>query len=358
MNFYTLTFKKKILISFILIFVGLVVIDIGLYFVAKMKSTKTTFINDKFSKIIHMNLNNPINKDIIFVGSSRTFYHIDTNIFKNKEIDIYNFGISGAQFEDYPTIIPYINKVKPKKIIIGLSVYRLYDKLNISKYPTLEEIKYYYNIDKIKFLEALKQWIINRHLFLQYSEPIYYKLKSIYEKFNSHTNSIINVISNTKDNIKDENKIFIDSFINYSKLVGCKVFDIKQTGDYQITLKCTNGDGILIGNHIDYKKVSKTKIFLKDFNKDSIKYINQIINNFDKNIQVVLILEPILHNPYQYDIKKIKKQFKGTKIIDLTNYKIQDNFWSDNSHVNYKGKKQYSEHLIKLVKSMKGGKEK
>ncbi len=50
MNFYTLTFKKKILTAFILILSSLIILDIGLYFVSKMKTTKTTFINDKFLK--------------------------------------------------------------------------------------------------------------------------------------------------------------------------------------------------------------------------------------------------------------------------------------------------------------------
>ena len=339
MNFYTLTFKKKIIVSFILILLNLAIIDITLYFIAQLKSTKTTFINDKFSKIRHFKLNNPTNKDIIFVGSSRTFYQISTNIFKNKGINVYNFGISGAQYEDYPTIIESINKVKPKQVIISLSVNRFYDKLNISKYPTLKEISYYFDIDKIKFLESLKQWLINRHLFLQYSEPIYYKLKSLYSKFDMRTKRI--------KKRKNNNILTIQNYTYYSKLVKCNVFDIKQISNMHLTLKCSNGDGALIGNISNIHKIPIKQ--LTKLNMESIKYINKLLHSFDKNIKITIILEPILHNPYNYNLQTIKQKIHNAEIIDLTNYKIADSYWADPAHLNYKGRENYSKYLFHIL---------
>lgn len=347
MNFYTLTFKKKILISFTLILASLIILDIGLYFIANMKSTKTTFINDKFSKISHFKLNSPKNKDIIFIGSSRTFYHISTNTFRKNNINIYNFGISGAGFEDYPALMPHLKTANPKEIVISLSVNSLYNKLNVSKFPTLEEIKYYYDIDKIKFLESLKQWVINRHLFLQYSEPIFYKVKSVYEKFEVKKES--NQLINVDKKIQNSNKLFIDKSINYSELSGCKVFDMKQNSDTQITLKCINGDGILIGSDIKNKDIELKE--LKEFNSQSIKYLQKLISNIDTDkVKVSIILEPILHNNYSYSLDEIKRKFTNIEIIDLTNFNIQDTFWSDNGHLNYKGREQYSQYLSNILK--------
>jgi hypothetical protein len=349
-NFYTLTFKKKILMSFTLILVSLIILDVGLYFAANMKSTKTTFINDKFSKISHFKLNNPEHKDIIFIGSSRTFYHISTNTFKKNNLDIYNFGISGAQFEDYPTLIPHLKTVNPKEIVISLSVNRLYKKLNISKLPTLEEIKYYYDIDKIKFLESLKQWVINRHLFLQYSEPVSYKIKSVYEKFEVKKES--SQLDKNKNKNKNSNELLIDKSIDYSELAGCKVFDTKQISNTQITLKCTNGDGVLIGGNIKDKNIEEKELKeLKEFNLQSIKYLQKLISKVDTNkVKVSIILEPMLHNNYSYNLKEIQRQFTNIKIIDLTNYNIKDSFFSDNSHLNYEGREQYSQYLSEILK--------
>lgn len=358
MNFYTLTFKKKILISFILILLSLIILDIGLYIVAKMKSTKTTFINDKFSKISHFKLNNPKDKDIIFIGSSRTFYHISTNTFRKNGINIYNFGISGANFEDYPTLMPHIKIVNPKKIVISLSVNSLYRKLNLSKFPTMDEIEYYYAIDKIKFLESLQQWIINRHLFLQYSEPIFYKVQSIYEKFDvkkksniQNSNKLFIDKSNTltSENVQKSNKLFIDKSIDYSELVGCEIFSMKQTTNTQITLKCINGDGVLIGSNIKNDIIEKKE--LKILNLQSIKYFKKLISNIDTNkVKVSIVLEPTLYYNYSYNLDEIKKQFTDIEIIDLTNFKIKKSFWSDNGHLNYKGREQYSQYLSDILK--------
>ena len=76
MNSYTLTFRKKIILSFLMILGGLIVLDIALYFYSNIKTTKTTFIDDKFSKIRYFELNGPKGKDIIFIGNSKTFFHI------------------------------------------------------------------------------------------------------------------------------------------------------------------------------------------------------------------------------------------------------------------------------------------
>lgn len=348
MNFYTLTFKRKIILSFTLMLFLIVILDLALIFVADRKSTKSTFINDKFSKIKHFELNNPLNKDIIFIGSSRTFYHISTNIFIDNNISAYNLGISGAQFEDYPTIINGVINSKPKKVIISLSVNRFYNDFGISKYPTFEELSYYYSIDKIKFLAALKSYIVNFHTFLQYSEPIYYKLISLYEKFN-FSNKYIASTTSIKKQPKGELEVMSKDY--YSDLVGCNVFDIKKTSPKQITLKCTNGDGILIGSDVKYNE-KDLNYSLKNLNLQSINYLKRMIKQLKNNgINVTMILEPILNNKYSYDLKTIKNSFPNIKIVDLTSYQIEEIKWSDSGHLNFEGKDQYTDYLVKLYKN-------
>ncbi len=345
MNSYTLTFKRKILFSFFLISFLIIILDLLLVYIADKKSTKETFINDKFSKIKHFELNSPKNKDILFIGSSRTFFHISTNTFIKNNITVYNLGVSGAQFEDYPTFIDSVTDSKPKNVVISLSVDKLYDGLNVSKFPTFKEISFYYQIDKFMFFQAFKQYLINYHTFLLYSEPIYDKLSSIYEKLTPKP-----VLFKTTNTIKKENDLLtLDPNINYSKLVGCNVFDIKKISSNKTALKCTNGDGILIGNHFRNEITNSKNFDLKEFNNKSITYLKSMIKNLrNNNINIVLILEPILHSKYVYDIQKIKNEFRDIKVLDLTNYFIADEKWSDNLHLNYKGREQYSQFLVKM----------
>jgi len=51
-----------------------------------------------------------------------------------------------------------------------------------------------------------------------------------------------------------------------------------------------------------------------------------------------------------YSLEEIQQQFTNIKIIDLTNYNVKDSFWSDNGHLNHKGREQYSQYLSKLLK--------
>jgi hypothetical protein len=334
-NFYTLTFKKKILLSLFSIIAAFIMIDIALYYMVELKSTKQTFIDDKFSKIKHYHANQPQNKDIVFVGSSRTFFHIATHIFQEKGLQIYNFGISGAQFEDYPTIIKEIIKTAPKEVVISLNINRLYDKLEISDLPTLEEARYYYDIDKKMFFNALLQWTINLHQFLVHSQTIYYKIVALYEKF-----------SPKKEQITHQKR----REINYDKEVGCHVFDIQKIAGKYLTLKCSNGDGIRIGNHP--LEVKKEEIKLTHFNPKSIAYIQKMVDKLSQHhIPITLLFQPILHNPYQYDLQQIKSQFKKADIIDLTNYTIADDYWADSGHLNNKGRKLYSQYLSDIIQN-------
>jgi peptidoglycan/xylan/chitin deacetylase (PgdA/CDA1 family) len=331
-NFYTLTFKKKILISLFAIFASFILLDIALAMMVKVKSTKVSFIDDKFSKITHYQHNNPDEKDIVFVGSSRTFFHIATNTFKEAGLNVYNFGISGAQFEDYPTIIDKIIKHPPKRVIISLNVSRLYDTLNISNLPTLQEAAYYYDIDKEMFASSLLQWAINLHQFLVHSQTIYYKIQEFYTRFEPK-----------KASIKRDKPT-----IDYDTRVGCHIFDKQNIGGKHLTLKCTNGDGIRIGNHTLPSQQKPQD--LKHFNPKSIAYLQKMVDTLNRhNIPVTFILQPILHNPYHYDAKAVSSAFKNVKIIDLTNLHIDDKYWADEGHLNNEGRIYYSQYLSDII---------
>lgn len=329
MNFYILTFKKKIIISFLLIFSGIIILDVILYLYADMKTSKITYKGNKFNKLKHFTLNNPINKDMIFIGSSKTIFHISTNQFKEKDIEVFNLGISGAQYEDYPSLISEVVKFKPKKIVISLSINRFYDKLKIPKLPAIEELFIYYNIDKIRFIHSIMKWIENKHTFLTYSEIIFLKIKSFYNKFNNSTD-IKHINTNNTD---------------YKSLADCKVFDIQYRDNNGAVMKCTNGDGILVGNNLETSTLIDTQLITID--KESILYLKNIIQNIkSKDIQPIIILEPILNNKYQYNLNDIKKYFSGIELIDFTNLQIKNKYWSDNSHLNYLGREKYTQVLI------------
>ena len=340
MNFYTLTFKSKARVSFFMIFLGLILINSALYLIEINKTTDTSFINKKSSKIRHFKLNNPMEKDIIFLGSSRTFYQVSTEVFRSNGMNVYNFGIPSAEFEDYPTLVPLLIEAHPNEVVISLSVNKLYEKLDISDYPSINEMKYYYDIDKIYFLKSLYQWIINRHLFLQYLEPIFHKIQYLYSKFDIKSNEDGHVLGST--------------ISNYSNLLDCKVFSVKNNGNDRQTLKCTNGDGALRGGLLN-KKNNLLSVDFISLNQDSSLFLSKVIKKLSKSMDVTIILEPVLYNEYRYDINYIQEAFDGASIIDLTSHDIitKKEMWFDDKHLNYKGRELYSQYLFSILDNKK-----
>lgn len=330
MNFYILTFKNKIIFCFILIFLCMVIVNLLLFIMINLKSTKQTFVNNKYSKIKHYKLNSTNEKDFVFIGSSRTVYHISTNTFNKKGLDVYNLGISGLGIEDYPKLIDEIIPQKPKNVVLSVSINTLYEKLPIPKYPTFIDLKYLFIVDKKLFIESFIEYIKSFNLFLEYSETIYSKIITFYEKFNSN-----------KKIYSDNNEI--NTLLN----LDCKIFDLKKLANDILNIKCTNGDGILLGNNVVFDNK-------KTINKKTILFLKMMLDELkNSNINVILIFEPVLKCNCNYDLNLIKKEFFEYQIYDLTNFTIQESFWADDGHLNNTGRIIYSEYLSTLLKEKK-----
>ena len=345
-NFYTLDFKKKIFLCLFLVAFAMVGLDVVLYVFSDISTSKTNFVNSsKVSKAKHFELNDIYKKDLIFVGSSRTFYHISTNIFKNANVKIYNFGVSGNFISDYPFITNAIKKNGVKEVVFSIRVSDLFVDYYLSgfKIYTVDELMANYGTNKIIFLKTLPDYFSSLHLFLRYSEAIYNRLASFYEKFIPKTKTVT-------DNFNTGNSF--DIAINND----CVSNDIREL-DSKFTInkklivaKCTNGDSILFANALPRENYGKV-LDLKELNLNTLKYMqNYIIDPLAKSgVKVVIVFEPIFDGTrLQYNINEITSAIKNAKIIDLTNLKFSDEELSDWEHLNYLGRKRYSEFLVKL----------
>lgn len=200
-----------------------------------------------------------------------------------------------------------------------------------------------YGTNKIIFLKTLPVYFSSLHLFLRYSEAIYNRLASFYEKFIPKTKTVT-------DNFNTGNSF--DIAINND----CVSNDIREL-DSKFTInkklivaKCTNGDSILFANALPRENYGKV-LDLKELNLNTLKYMqNYIIDPLAKSgVKVVIVFEPIFDGTrLQYNINEITSAIKNAKIIDLTNLKFSDEELSDWEHLNYLGRKRYSEFLVKL----------
>ena len=346
-NFYTLDFKKKIFLCLFLVAFAMVGLDIVLYAFAGNSTSKTNFVDNKISKAEHFKLNSEKPKDIVFVGSSRTLHHVSTSIFAGNNISIYNFGVSGNFIRDYPYISNVIKKVGAKEVVISLRVSSLFEDFierGIKIYTT-DELMANFGTSKLMLFRTLPEYFASFHLFLRYSEAIYNRLNVFYNVFDPK-NKIADLVTNNEKhplfNIK------MDSDCNLSNI---REIDSKFTMNKKlIVAKCTNGDSILFANALPRGNYGKV-LDLKELNSNTLKYMqNYIIDPLVKDgMKVVILLEPIFDGTrLQYDINEITSAIKNAKIIDLTNLNFSDEELSDWEHLNYLGRKRYSEFLVKL----------
>ena len=283
--------------------------------------------------------------DIVFVGSSRTFNHISTNIFKENNISIYNFGVSGNFIGDYPFIVNAIKKVGAKEVVVSLRVsdfFEDYVERGIKIYTT-DELMANFGTNKMAFLKTLPDYLASLHLFLRYSEAIYNRVVAAYDKFTPKTATNINDFS-------------VENFSNIEANSDCELISISEVNSNFtkskkiIVVKCSNGDNILFANTIPRENNNKT-LKLKGTNSNTLRYMqNYIIDPLVKDgMKVVILLEPIFDGVrLQYDINEITSAIKNVKVVDLIKLEFNDDELSDWEHLNYLGRKRYSEFLVKL----------
>ena len=347
-NFYTLDFKPKIFLCLFLVAFAMVGLDVVLFVFSNISTSKTNFVNSsKVSKAKHFELNNINKKDLVFIGSSRTLHHVSTNFFTKNNISIYNFGVSGNFIGDYPFITKVIKKVDIKEVIFSIKISDLFEdyvERGIKIY-TNDEFIANFGTNKIIFLKTLPDYFSSVHLFLRYSEAIYNRLNVFYNVFEPK-NKIIDLVTNDEKHTLFNIEISSDCNLNNILKIDSKFTINKKL----IIAKCTNGDSILFANALPRENYSKV-LDLKELNLNTLKYMqNYIIDPLAKNgVKVVILLEPIFDGTrLQYNINEITSAIKNAKIVDLTNLKFSDEELSDWEHLNYLGRKRYSEFLVKL----------
>jgi hypothetical protein len=312
-------------------------------FYIKSKSSKDVYIGKKESKYEHMRLQDNIyNKDYIFVGSSKTQFHISTDRFAKEGIDIYNYGASGAEMIDFGYMVEKAVEFGPKYIVISIEVDRLYqgtslgDYININ-YDDFVVVAKTQGMDIV--YESLINVIKNKYSINVYSTSIYTRLKQIYERFgiNIKYNNVDKSISSDNQRVKYE--------------LDCRPFDYNKISKTQTVVKCSNGDGIIFMDKYNQGKLKRDEKELSIFDKSYIDYFNYILDKISsKGINSIVVLEPISNMEYSYDLDSIKSILHSDRVIDMTNMSTSSDMWSDTVHFNNLGRDRYSRSLVDILK--------
>lgn len=324
----------------IILFYSLCCIVIFMY--TNIQTNKNQFTTGAYSKAKHMKLNfeGSSSPDIIFIGSSKTLYHIDTSyLFKTYHLRSYNYGLNGHFISSYPYMVEQAIKLKPKVIVISIDVQELYANPLPTKDLYLADLKVYFETrQNFKFLvTALCDYIAGFNSIRQHSATIY---RFITEKYNS----MIQIkFKNTNIINYQPPKLLQDLACNQVRLETNTQMKNKQELN---VIQCPNGDGILQGT---VEPSAKRVANLNQMNNHSIELLKYILNIIKRNqIIPIVVLSPSYSVNYIYDEEKIQKVLK-IRLIDLTNQAIPQEYWANSTHLNYKGREFFTKALYHVL---------
>ena len=341
MNFYISNFKLFLSSIIVTKIILIALFSFVLNFYLDLKPNNNQFIEYmKESKSRHMlNKFNFKNYEKIFIGSSKTQYHISRNIFNKKNVNVYNYGISGSFFYDFPYMVEKSMLLNPKEIIISLPITDLYNQNIFAedfKGILLKDFKYIikthsFKESKIAFYEMIK----NLYLPFLYAQNINSKIINIYKNFNF-------IIYKKKSSENNKNIKEIKDTSNSEINMDCTPFF--NSGH---VVNCTNGDGILFGsskNEIKHNKI--ISLDNENLNINKINLLNLLQNTLkQRNIKLILIFEPSKNKIFKFD-KQFLEKIVIFKIFDANIFEAKDEYWKDASHFNHIGRKFYTEFLL------------
>ena len=306
------------------------------------KTSNTQWLENKRSKSSHFIKNNLENLDFVFIGSSRTIYHISTSNFAAGGMTVYNLGVSGMVLTDFPYFVSKAIEKNPRSIVISISVQDLFTTTMQDDFKeiALTDLRDIYSTQSVEVMfSATKSYIKSLHKLYLYSETIYSKLENLLGRFKVS-------IDKTKHQ-RGETKGVAQAAID--EPLGCSVFSRKTVSEYKTVLKCTNGDGILIGHYIPEGYEGMEKI-LSVPNEHYIRLLNKLIDRIKaEDIEPIIILEPVLRSHYKYNLAQIKGLLTNATVYDLTSEYGEIAFWADTSHFNHSGQAFYSNKLLKKL---------
>lgn len=323
-------------------------ISVVLELYSQRKNTKTTFLDDKFSKakFIELNASQKNPHDIIFIGNSQTFYHISTNFFKKNGINISNFGVSARRIPDFGFMVKKAITLHPKHMVIAIPIDELFHKPYITTSPTLDDIKNYFDTrqDPFFIFEEIVNYIRSFDRLWPYSPAIYLQLQILYHDFDNALNR------RTTMNIRRSSKKAPDN-----SLMDCVLYSVNYSKAAGAIIKCTNGDGVLLGNKVEKDcKNDPNALLISNghLNSNTLALLNLYISSIRaNNITPIIIFNTSYCRNFHYNLDSVTNSINA-KVLDLTFLKIPDAFWQDRIHFNDKGRMLYSKILLdKLVEN-------
>ncbi|MGP1561190.1 MAG: hypothetical protein ACTTIC_03780 [Helicobacteraceae bacterium] len=382
MNFYTLTFKQKILLGLAGVALAQILVNIALLGYIKKTTTAQSYIGTKASKIDFFHRKNLGAKDAVFIGSSRTLYQVSTAQFAAAGLDIFNFGVSGMFLQEHAATLHAALKIKPRLIVIEFGADEIY-KPQPPKEPSVQDLRALFGADRALFLPALWKFGANLNLFHYYREGIYIHLNALLKRK-------IFVGGRAQDLAQDLGQDPIQmARKTFAAYIDCDVFkSVESKTSYILT--CTNGDGILLpkvgqdlgadpsaggaqdpvrdlgqnstqdlGQDLSAKPAQdlaqdphKASAAPQKPNAVFLKLARQLVQTARENgAKPVLLIQPERNASKPCSAQDLERLL-GAPVLEFASDDFNQSDWIDATHLNASGRLKYSKILARKIRAL------
>jgi hypothetical protein len=220
--------------------------------------------------------------DAVFVGNSTTKVHIDSAIFNQQNIKMFNYSLLGFSVGQYPSMIKNAIKAKPKVIVISIDKPELY-------YP----IDYFYNSYSHAEINSFNLGYLAKYLIDKEGYLVFSKLfLDYFQQTNYFKNYGYIVVGNINAEFGKFNPEKASKTDGSASLVEGYCTDQNSNSLYR---GCNNGDHEMEGNN----KLTRAEFgMIVKHSSDSFNYtLASILNGFivkikQAGIQPVVIMIP------------------------------------------------------------------
>lgn len=338
-TFNSKTAVRRVLLFLALILCGMIAIDLALTFYVGRRTTATSFIEDSHSKAAHMRLRMAnARPDIVFIGSSRTIFHISTEEFARNGLNVYNYGVSGCQIASYPFMVGQATELGPARVVISASVLTMGGgELSVPDLPTFTDLRAEIATGQSLMLisGSAAKLLVNLHKLHRYSQPLNLRLRNLFNSLDRPLAPEPPTAAQTAlpSDQRDDPVVNLD----------CTVFDTNMDRAGMRICKCTNGDGVLLGQVQGDEEMPP--LVWTGIDESYLALLNYCLDMArDKGVEPVLVLEPVYGFSGFYDLEAIQEAVHA-RVLDFTRFSLPSDMWANYGHLNAKGRGVYSEAL-------------
>ncbi len=349
MNFYIFNFKenpsKKCFFLFIAsLLICYLTVNFLIYMYETKKTTRTIFINSLTSKYQHIQLNYPKGTlNTVFIGSSRSYLHIDTAFLSAKGIPSYNLSMYACFPLNFPSMIKNALTVSPSNIALGVDLDFFYNDFeNRIPTPEIEDIKAQFanELSNKIIIRTIEDYINKIAPLVRYSTTLATKAKIIFNKMTS-------LYFTQEKEEANESKANND----FPFAPDDRIFSVQKLKKNLYCVKYKNGDSALWGTPLDgnatafANKNKITKLRIK--NIEFMNYLIALARNGGSNVFVYLCAKT--SSPINYDLNELQSKLNAPLIDTVHIIPEKSEYWADPNHLNSKGRKLYTEILFQKM---------